>query len=70
MTEPGATWQDEPVDVPQRDTLFVNQANAFLDAVEGKSAPMCPLEEGIAALNVNLAILSSMTQQSWCAVEH
>jgi predicted dehydrogenase len=70
MTQPASDWHDERHHASERDALFVNQANAFLDAVEGKSAPMCSLEDGIAALNVNLAILSSMTQQSWCAVAH
>ena len=35
-TEPGADWQTEPGDVPERDTLFVVQANAFLDVIEGR----------------------------------
>ncbi len=52
MTEPGNAWHDERHDVSQRDALFIHQANAFLDAVEGKSAPLCSLDEGIAAVNV------------------
>ncbi|HKB39213.1 MAG TPA: Gfo/Idh/MocA family oxidoreductase, partial [Gemmataceae bacterium] len=34
LTEPGGAWHDEPIAPLERDTLFVAQANAFLDAVE------------------------------------
>ncbi len=57
MTEPDGGWHHEPHDVPERDTLFIRQANAFLDAVEGKSEPVCPLEDGIQTLRVSGQIL-------------
>ena len=57
MTEPGAEWTHEDHEVPERDTLFIRQAGAFLDALEGKAQPACTLEEGIQTLRVNRDIL-------------
>ena len=51
------------------DTPFINQANAFLDALEGKTSPLCTLEEGIETLQVNLAILESARRSCWQAIE-
>jgi hypothetical protein len=59
MTDPDSDWQIESFDVPDRDTLFVNQANTFLDFVEGRCEPSCSLEEGVHTLKANLAILES-----------
>jgi len=33
-----------------RDAAFVAQANAFLDAIEGQSPPLCTLPEGLQTL--------------------
>lgn len=57
MTEPGGEWTHEPCDVSERDVLFIRQASAFLDALEGKAAPLCSLEEGVQMLRVNREIL-------------
>jgi len=65
LTEPGGAWHDETTPPLERDTLFVAQANAFLDAVEGKSAPPCTLAEGIQTLRVNLATLASAATGTW-----
>jgi predicted dehydrogenase len=65
MTEPGGTWHDEPTGALERDTLFVSQANRFLDAIEGKAEPPCSLEDGIHTLRVNLAALASAESGSW-----
>ncbi len=65
MTEAGGEWHDEPVDAKERDVTFIRQADAFLDAVEGKSPPLCTLEEGIQTLRVNLAILAAARDGSW-----
>jgi len=59
MTDPDTKWQVESFDVPDRDALFVNQANTFLNYVEDKGEPTCSLDEGIHTLNANLAILES-----------
>jgi predicted dehydrogenase len=65
MTQPGGTWHDEAIPPPERDTPFVAQANAFLDAVEGKAAVPCSLAEGIQSLRVNLAALDSVERGTW-----
>ena len=64
-TEPDTDWHDEEHGDVQRDSLFVAQANAFLDTMEGTRPPLCTLEEGIQTLRVNLAALASTEQQTW-----
>ncbi|MBN1491610.1 MAG: Gfo/Idh/MocA family oxidoreductase [Phycisphaerae bacterium] len=59
MTEPDTPWHEEMTFAGERDTLFVNQANAFLDAVEGKGPVDCTLAEAVHTLRVMLAILGS-----------
>lgn len=44
----------------ERDDLFIAQANAFLDGMEGKPSPLCTFEEGVQTLKFNLAALRSM----------
>jgi predicted dehydrogenase len=68
MTEKGGAWSDEAAPIPDRDTLFVRQANLFLDAVEKKSQPSCSLNDGLQSLRVNLAILASTEQGKWINV--
>jgi predicted dehydrogenase len=65
QTDPAGTWQDEPSEKLERDTLFTRQADAFLDAIEGKRAPLCSLEEGEQTLRTNLAMLKSVTDRQW-----
>ena len=67
MSQPQTEWHDESQPL-ERDTLFVRQANSFLDTVEGKAAPLCSLEDGIQTLFANLAILRSSETQEWIAV--
>ncbi|MCA9411720.1 MAG: Gfo/Idh/MocA family oxidoreductase, partial [Candidatus Omnitrophica bacterium] len=50
MTEPGAAWNDVELPAMERDDLFIRQANAFLDALEGKSEPLCTLDEALGTL--------------------
>jgi len=69
MVDPGGAWHDEPIAPLERDTMFIAQANAFLDAVEGKAAPPCTLEEGIQTLRVNLAALASVERGAWQTIE-
>jgi predicted dehydrogenase len=68
MTESGGTWQDEPECSRERDSLFVAQAHAFLDAVERGSPPLCSLAEGIQTLRVNLAVLKAVERPAWSVV--
>lgn len=51
MTEPDGEWQNHPVDIPDKDTLFRMQAAQFLDAVEGKDRPLCTVSEAHVTLN-------------------
>ncbi len=52
-------WTYRDASFEERDTLFVNQADDFLDQIEGKSTELASLEEGIQTLRVNLAALES-----------
>ncbi len=70
MTEPGGAWTDEPVGPLERDTLFVRQADALLDAVEGQSPPACSLREARQTLETNLAILNSAERRAWETLNH
>lgn len=63
-----ATWHDETIAPLERDTLFIAQASAFLDAVEGVRPPLCSLDEGRQTLRVNLAALASVKTESWQTV--
>lgn len=66
VTEVDAPWQDHPAAAPlERDELFVRQANAFLDAVEGTAPPLCDLSEGLATLRINVAALASWQGGQW-----
>ena len=65
MTKPGEAWHDETIPPLERDAMFIAQANAFLDAVEGKAAPLCSLEDGLQTLRVNLAALASIENGKW-----
>lgn len=54
-----ASWDYRPALVAHRDDLFVVQANAFLDGMEGELTPLCTLDEAIQTLAFNLAALES-----------
>lgn len=58
-------WQEDEPEALERDTLFIRQALAFLDAVERQAVPLCRLDEGLQTLRVNLAALASVEQQQW-----
>jgi predicted dehydrogenase len=51
------TWHDAPI--AERDTLFISQANAFLNLIESKPARTCSLEAAVHTLRFNLAALAS-----------
>lgn len=51
------TWHDAPV--PERDSHFIAQANAFLDQIEGGPARLCTLEAAAQTLRFNLAALAA-----------
>ena len=62
---PEAPWHIEPTEPLQRDEIFRRQADAFPDAVEGKSPPLCSLQEGLQTLRVNVAALRSLETRRW-----
>jgi predicted dehydrogenase len=68
QTNPAGTWQVESAAKLERDTLFIRQAEHFLDAVQGRRPRACSLEEGIQTLRVNLKILSSIDEHRWQTV--
>jgi predicted dehydrogenase len=69
MTEPDGPWHEQTAAPPDRDTMFVAQAQAFLDYLEGRREAPCRLAEGVQTLRVNLAALASVTTRSWQAIE-
>ncbi len=67
-TENGGDWTEEEAFVHERDDYYILQANAFLDLLEDKADPLCPLEDGIDTLNSILAILESRNTGTWIDV--
>lgn len=65
MVESASQWHDEPAEIPDRDTLFMRQAQAFVAAVREGTPPLCSLDEGVQTLRVNRAILDSVMHPSW-----
>jgi predicted dehydrogenase len=55
------TWHMAPV--PERDTHFLAQANAFLDLIEGQPNRLCSLEAAAQTLRFNLAALESSVRR-------
>ena len=51
------TWQQTPP--LERDDLFIAQANAFIDGMEGKLTPLSTFEEAVQTLKFNEAALRS-----------
>lgn len=69
MARPGEPWRDAVMAPLERDTLFILQAHAFLDAVERKTSVPCSLEDGLQTLKVNLAALASADRGAWQAIQ-
>ena len=65
MDQPDGPWKEEPAGKLARDDMFIAQANAFLDAVDGRAAPVCSLREGVETLRVCLAALKSADEGGW-----
>lgn len=66
--EPGSQWHDEAMPQTDRDSLFTNQATAFLNAIESRESPLCSIDEGLQTLRTNLAIMRSLESELWEAV--
>jgi len=65
MIEPEKPWEEETFGPLERDSLFVAQASAFLDSIEGLAPAVCTLDEGLDTLRANLAALASVRTGSW-----
>lgn len=59
FTSESTDWEWRPALPSDRDTPFTNQANSFLDQIEGQPSPLCSLEAGIQTLRFNLAALAA-----------
>jgi predicted dehydrogenase len=69
MTEPGGAWELAYDFKGERDDVFINQANIFLDVVEGRAEPRCTLAEGKQSVRVTLAVLASAAHPAWRPVD-
>ncbi len=65
MDEVEGEWHTEEHPLKERDTWYILNANAFLDALEGLSEPLCSLEDGFQTLKVNQALLNSLETEKW-----
>lgn len=54
-----SAWDYRPAPINHRDDLFIAQANAFLDGLQGKPNALCTFDEGIQSLKFNIAALES-----------
>ncbi len=69
MKKPDTSWQHESLAGFERDTIFVRQAEAFLDALDGKQLPPCTVSDAARTLKVNLAVIQSSDDESnWVKV--
>lgn len=57
MTKPGGEWHVELTTKLERDDWFVAQANAFLDALDGRAPVLCSIDDATHTLRATLAIL-------------
>ena len=71
MKQPDGEWIDESNDELQRNEAFTNQANAFLDALEGRPSASCTLDEARHTLDCQLALLEETKRTSrWREINH
>lgn len=54
-----SAWDYRPAPINHRDDLFIAQANAFLDGLEGKPNALCTFAEAVQTLKFNIAALQS-----------
>lgn len=65
MEDADGEWHEETYALEDRDAMYVLNATAFLDALEGLSPPLCTLEEGVQTLRTNLAAIASADSGAW-----
>ena len=68
MTEINGQWKEHVHAFDGRDTWYIENADVFLDVLEGKCQPLCSLEDGIQTLRVNLSALKSAETHSWLEI--
>jgi predicted dehydrogenase len=56
------SWTTSEPLIRERDELFERQASLFLEGVAGARSILCPLEEGLHSLEINLAALKSAAE--------
>jgi predicted dehydrogenase len=64
LEKPDTPWENDSLTCFERDTIFVHQANTFLDALEGKQPPPCTVLDAARTLKVNLAVIQASTDKS------
>ena len=62
MDRPDGEWEDEISNAFQRDDIFVNQANSFLDAIEGQPSISCTIDEAKHTIGCQMALLEEAKQ--------
>ena len=62
MDRPDGEWEDEISNAFQRDDIFVNQANSFLDAIEGQPSISCTIDEAKHTIGCQMALLEEANQ--------
>ncbi|MCH5378092.1 MAG: Gfo/Idh/MocA family oxidoreductase, partial [Planctomycetes bacterium] len=62
-------WKHHPTPIADRDRLFVEQADVFLDSVEGKPTSLCTVEEAEQTLKFNLAALRSAREAAVISID-
>jgi hypothetical protein len=65
QSRPDADWQERAACRLDRDELFVEQANGFLDAIDGRRPVACTIEEAALTLKAVLAALDSAEARVW-----
>lgn len=65
MKTPGDPWQHHPFQIENRDQVYIQQAEVFLDALAGTGPVPCTLEEAEQSLRVNLAMLTCTDRTPW-----
>ena len=62
MDRPDGEWEDEISNAFKRDDIFVNQANSFLDAIEGQPSISCTIDEAKHTIGCQMALLEEANQ--------
>jgi len=63
----GESWEVFPNRIGfERNELFLSEMRHFIDVIEGKTAPICSLADGVKTLQVALAAKSSATDGKVC----